>query len=98
MQLKTLGRETQISRRKEIIKCAEIKWKRRIWSKSQKPFKKHKIVKSLIKLMNTRINDIGTRKGDILQMQKRLKIKENAVNNSMLINLSEIDSFLVKYK
>lgn len=48
--------------------------------------------------MSTRINDIGTRKSDILQMQKRLKIKENAVNNSMLINLSEIDSFLVKYK
>lgn len=61
MQLKTLRRENQISRIREIIKLTEInsmEKKKEYGQKSQKPLETHKIVKSLIKLMkNTRIDE-----------------------------------------
>ena len=44
----------------------------------------------------SRLNDISTRKGDLLTVRR--DYKENTVSNSVLINLSKMDSFLIKYK
>lgn len=72
-----------------------VKWKRREYG--QKRFKIRKIVKSLMNLMKTRINDISNGKG-IINSEEEIENQKNTVNCYMLINLSELDNFLVKCK
>lgn len=41
---------------------------------------------------------MGNRKGGIITNEEKIKNQKNTVNNYMLINLSEMDNLLGKYK